>query len=910
MAPPRPEPLPVLFDSIPAELRYLNQWVMWRYEWKEDKQKWDKPPYNPQGWNAKSTAPHTWSPFNTAKEAYERGLNLPVDDLHHFDGIGFVPTASPQAENKLQFGDLDHCRDPDTGALSPEARADLDLINSYCEPSPSSTGVRFIAKGAPPYPEGKHGRKSGDFELYEGAHYLTITGHRLGAYPATIETRTGELEEFYNRHFGAGEDEPGKSETTTQNTNTAEPLSSDAAERLQELFAADPTFKSDLTTPAPICKRSDAEFHLCARLWEAGFDEAEIYHIMTSSPQSKWLERSDSYRWDTLKGAVAKAEASHRERVKAEEPNGPTVLTALQALLDNEDKIAGGCLWDWRVQKPRIERVLKDGYLNQKGEEKAHKFLKPFNKSLEGLGIDYDDLYPLQLKPKSNREEFSEEIKAKALDILKTGDPVKYVVDSCGRSVLGAEKAFAKLACCVSVQNVKQSAGLHPKFNGDSGSGKTFIAYAFAHHLPKEAVIKGSMSAKAGFYHKDGNRVLRLLDDYQAGNEDLDTVIKQTTSEFHEPYQHRTTIKQTPATLEIGSEQTWLITSVDASQDIQVLNRQIPINTDDSGETTKLVNDRTIKRYGLGEEQRPTDETVLICRAMCQILRDEGMVNVRIPFWERIKWLDTSNRRNPSIFMDLVIAHTAMRRYQRPKDEEGYYLAAEEDFTSAKSLFTDNDSEELVKRLTTRERDVIEKLVSAGESGLTRDELAGMLKVAPDRISQIISGQKGSGGLKQKVQIAETKKSETITINKDTDDEKRITVHKTIFSLAQYDKWAGFDGVVKLEDKPAPDEPAKPTKNPLSNPLSNPTGSSENRLSKISKKEEERRREEEKRDVGGSNPSSCVEGNFTKETKPVEPDSGLPYLGGAKSDLAGLGPHPRREDPYGLKKAMAEAGLS
>ena len=96
----------------------------------------------------------------------------------------------------------------------------------------------------------------------------------------------------------------------------AEPLSPDAAERLQELFAADPMFKTDLFTPAPIGKRSTAEHHMCARLWEAGFSETEIYAIMASSPQSKWQERGDSYRWSTIKAAVAAAEASHREREK------------------------------------------------------------------------------------------------------------------------------------------------------------------------------------------------------------------------------------------------------------------------------------------------------------------------------------------------------------------------------------------------------------------------------------------------------------------------------------------------------------------------------------------------------------------------------------------------------------------
>ena len=398
-------------------------------------------------------------------------------------------------------------------------------------------------------------------------------------------------------------------------------------------------------------------------------------------------------------GAKHPREIPEQKNPKAggQEPEGPTVLTAFQALINNEDKIKGECVWEWRLQKRRIQTTIKTGYLSPEGEEKAHKFLKQFKKALEELGVDYDNLYPLLLKPKDNKEEFSDEIKAKATEILKTGDPVQYVADACGRLALGAEAAFKKLVSCVSVQNIRGSSGLHPKLTGNSSGGKTWTVYSFAHHLPHEMVVKGSMSAKAGFYHSDGDRVLRILDDYQAGNEDLDTVIKQTTSEFHEPYTHRTVVKQQAATLKIGSEQTWAITSVNNDQDIQVLNRAIPINVDDSVDLTKKVNNRTVERYGMGEAAKPVDEAVLVCRAMFQILRDEGYINVRVPFWERIEWLDTSNRRNPSIFMDLVIAHAAMFRYQREKDPEGYYLATEEDFQAAKSLFADKDGEGLVR---------------------------------------------------------------------------------------------------------------------------------------------------------------------------------------------------------------------
>ncbi len=644
-----------------------------------------------------------------------------------------------------------------------------------------------------------------------------------------------------------------------KNVVEVEPLSPDAAERLQELFVADPMFKSDLYTPAQIGKRSEAEFHLCCRLWEAGFSEAEIYAIMSSSPQSKWAERAtDSYRWDTMKKAVAKAEASHKKDEGNDgKPKGPTVLDALSALMKHEAELESDKdfpTWKWRSKKPLVQRILKKGTLSEHEEDEWHGFLGLFRKPLEYMGILYKYLYPLSREGDTSKEEFQPEIKAKALDILKDGDPIQYLVDSCRRRVLGADIAFRKLACCISVQNINQSTGLHPKMSGESSGGKTWTLNMFAHHLAREMVIKGSMSAKAGFYHNDGDRVLRFLDDYAAGNEDLDTVIKQTSSNFHEAYKHRTVANHEAKTLTIGREQTWAITSVDGSQDIQVLNRQLPINVDDSVELTKKVNDLTVERYGNGEVSHPVDEEVLVCRCMFQILREEGYINVKIPFADRIEWLDTSNRRNVSIFMDLLIAHTGIYRHQRQKNADGHYLATEEDYAAARALFTDRDGEELTKRLTARERDVTMLLFSVGTTGLTRDEIAQKLGLAPSRVSQIIHGQKGAGGLKQKVQIVETKLSDNVKVS----DEKSRTVHKTVFSLKDYDDFVGFDGIVRL--KPASSEPDNACKQAVSNPVSNTIDSSEDSVSIVSKKEKER----EERD--SPSPSS-VEASLSRENE-------------------------------------------
>jgi hypothetical protein len=577
----------------------------------------------------------------------------------------------------------------------------------------------------------------------------------------------------------------------------------------------------------------------------AGYPHLGLKGLGVCNPLEECDRRPSDYAVAYFLGDVQDQERANRGKAK-----GKTVLDALAAILEHEheaEQTPGFNKWAWRSLRARATAYVKKGTMPLKEEEQIQKKLKDFSSILGGYGIDYEDLYPIPRIAKSKREDFDWRVKALAWKIIRRADPLQYIADSCGRTVLGAEPAFKKLICCISAQNINQTAGMHPKLNGESSGGKTITVYNFAHHLPAEMVIKGSMSNKAGFYHDDGDRVMRILDDYQAGNEDLDTIIKQTSSEYHQPYAHRTVINQEARTLTIGREQVWAITSVDSSQDIQVLNRQIPINVDDSEELTKRVNEKTVERYTKGEPLIPTDKRVLVCRAIMQIYRDLGYINVRIPFGDRIEWLDTSNRRNPSLFMDLVVAAAAMRRFQREKDENGYYLATEDDFNTAKALFTDKDAEELVKRLTGRERDLINLLI-VNSAGLTRDELAIKMKVAPDRISQIINGQKGYGGLKQKVQINETKGTISVRTGDRETDDTRHTTFKTVYSLKDYDHFTGFDAVVRL--KPTPEEPPKQAKHELSKELSNPTNTSEAQLSKISKIEIEIE-DRDKKSLGG-----------------------------------------------------------
>lgn len=156
-----------VFESTPNELREKPQWVCWRYEQRDGKPKPTKVPYDARsGRRASTTKPATWSPFDDAVAAFNAGK---------YDGIGFV------FNNDFIGVDLDNAIDPATGKLKPWAQAIVDRCPTYCELSPSGTGIHLISKGR--LSDGQTGTKKpyhdGVLEIYSTSRYFTFTGKEL-----------------------------------------------------------------------------------------------------------------------------------------------------------------------------------------------------------------------------------------------------------------------------------------------------------------------------------------------------------------------------------------------------------------------------------------------------------------------------------------------------------------------------------------------------------------------------------------------------------------------------------------------------------------------------------------------------------------------------------------------------------
>jgi hypothetical protein len=167
---------------IPESLRAERRWVVWRYNTEQK-----KIPYQaarPEI-EAKINDERTWSDFAPAQAAVDAG---------RAQGTGFV----------LGEGwagvDLDDCRDSETGTLKPVAQAIVAALDTYCEVSPSGTGLKLYLKAW----LGKNYVKTG-LECYAGRRYFCVTAQHLAGTPEEPQHRQAEFDALIAREFSADE---------------------------------------------------------------------------------------------------------------------------------------------------------------------------------------------------------------------------------------------------------------------------------------------------------------------------------------------------------------------------------------------------------------------------------------------------------------------------------------------------------------------------------------------------------------------------------------------------------------------------------------------------------------------------------------------------------------------------------
>ena len=157
-----PEFLVPKIENIPEELK-VQPWAVWTAEPRKGQPgKFNKPPRCPRiGRKIGADKPELFGTFDEAVHAFRSSKQ--------YTGIGVLLTG-----NGIVGFDLDACID--LFGLQPEVQpwvAKALDAGSYCEWSPSGTGLRLFMRGTLP----GTGRKKGRLEIYDRNRFLTITGH-------------------------------------------------------------------------------------------------------------------------------------------------------------------------------------------------------------------------------------------------------------------------------------------------------------------------------------------------------------------------------------------------------------------------------------------------------------------------------------------------------------------------------------------------------------------------------------------------------------------------------------------------------------------------------------------------------------------------------------------------------------
>ena len=329
----------IAVDNIPAELRDLSNWVNWRYEERGGQR--TKAPIDAKSNGslryAKSNDPSTWASFDDALAACGRHSELA--------GVGFCFAQG----DGLTGLDLDHVIDPDTGELKPEAAEIRQrFAGTYCEVSPSGTGLRIFCYGKPKR-SGKNTGKVKWLEVYAhpSSRYLTVTGNHWKGSSTKVTDQQDALDWLHSR-FMESTGERGKQPVDSK-PGPASALNLDDAALLSKARAAKNGAKFDQLWSGDTSGHggddSAADLALCNLLafWTKK-DEIQIDRLFRQSGlmRDKWDSKhgeSTYGQWTIAKAIEGCRETYGEEKQDEQEAERLKWLKGF-AFLINEDLIA------------------------------------------------------------------------------------------------------------------------------------------------------------------------------------------------------------------------------------------------------------------------------------------------------------------------------------------------------------------------------------------------------------------------------------------------------------------------------------------------------------------------------------------------------------------------------------------
>ncbi len=546
-----------------------------------------------------------------------------------------------------------------------------------------------------------------------------------------------------------------------------------------------------------------------------------------------------------LKGALSTAEALESAGIETRlielpKPEGIDKMDIADYMKDHSPEDFKGLmessqrLWGYKLSKQEIkpsasslERhqafkkfISNDLHLMQPDEWKIfvnNEVFKKFNltktdikKTVEEIAKNRDkkqvDEKTLNSEPNTYEHDNSEDLdeidipyeekeaaRLRAIEILKTGDPIGYIRETIEEHHVGDEKTEECICVSIAGQSCLNTDGIQTAVNGESGSGKSHLMKIHLHLVPEKYKEVTSLSPKAAYY-MDLKPGTIIFSDDTTPSEEMEEVIKRSTTNYQEYTKHTIVRDGKPESFRVPPRINWYLTSVDSEASIQLLNRQLTFNTSDDPDHKKSIFEMQQEKAENGEMPViDVTERVLICRRIYDIIKSK-LFKVKIPYAKRIELEDKSNSRVFPMFLDMIKGYTIFFHMQRETDDEGYLIATEDDFNKAKALF-ESQTEGIVSKLNDKEREILRYI--KGHPGCIIQSIAENTGYSYATVRNIIKGRpksKSAGeGLLEKVKGLSIS-DETHT----TEEDEKYKISKKAERFVLSDK---FDGWSLYTDK-------------------------------------------------------------------------------------------------------------
>lgn len=346
----------------------------------------------------------------------------------------------------------------------------------------------------------------------------------------------------------------------------------------------------------------------------------------------------------------------------------------------------------------------------------------------------------------SRPEECSEEVK----ELFQDNKLIELFRRNVQKFHVGDEAVAELLMLSMTSMSVVNTNGLQPKLSGESGMGKTHCTKTMLHLMPSTIYRAASFSSKALFYDDTLRpKTVIFSDDVNLAPE-VEETVRAAMTNWDSPTEHITLDgKRNPITLSLPPRVAFWLTSVSTKSTIQLLNRQVEMNVDESPDQDKRVEQHQRRRAESGLPDFYEDNEVELAREAFLHLNREDF-GVKIPFIDNISFTDVRNRRNLPIFLDFVKAYCVLNYNARQTDENDTLIATKQDFDNALELFKTVAVQQVTK-LNKREQEIaaVIKEYSPCDVATIMDKTG----LSSSRISELLHGDRDSGnkGLREKI---------------------------------------------------------------------------------------------------------------------------------------------------------------